>query len=414
MPLQEFSKIVILKDTQTARDAFGPPINETDIVTAALGNRNSTNPFYTRLVGQNVFFRGGWRENYPNIDVTLDPGIPPTSGPGNDGSGTNQWVDAVRGNFLQAMTNLEEGTTNGYNKLPQSAGTAIIYQNKLYFGGTTPSGWTYNETTTFSIPSPALAAGDFIFWGDDPNSLNIGGKIKTVIPAGADFDLGARYEFEQATEVSTGSSSTVGVPVNIYYYRSSWNGKGIKNIEQNNPNQEIGGGFYVLIRLLGDNNGIFLPYLGFDQARVGDANAAAKNNSNERIISDNFYAFTDLIRIRRISNKWKSDETENDTIGEEIIPCTIHRTSNFYYAYTNTQTTTADWDGPGGFLTSVHEKTNIGGFSRWAAYYVNPYGGTNGKLDKNTTYVLEVNERLPAAGPLNGQALFNFGYNGSI
>jgi hypothetical protein len=499
MALQEFSKIVILKDTQATREAFGPPIKESEILTSGLGAADNTNAFYTRLVGTNVNFQRGWREPYPYIDAALDPGTPPTTGPGSDGSGTNIWVNAVRSNFLQAMTNVEENISNGYNKLPKSSGTAIIFGDELFIGSTSKktytgittgstevtvtgtgftgiavgskirlssvigitglstattyyayavgsttlklasslananagtaitsatgsfsgsaeltvagSGFTYTQYTDFATPSPNLAVGDFIFWGNDPNDLNIGGKIKTVYTSGAEFDAGARYEFEKTTALATPTDGGIPLAQNIYYYRSSWNGKGIKNLEQNDPTVDIGGGFYVLIKLGGDNNAIIMPYLGFDAAR-GQNTTSVPDSSDARVISNNLYAFTDLIRIRRISNQYVADESDTGPT-EEIIPCTIHRTSNFYYVTpSGPGIDTIDW--VGGTLRSVHGGTNDGGFARWAAYYVNPYGGSAGKLAKNTNYVLEVNERLPAVALGSGAAIYGFALNGSI
>jgi hypothetical protein len=409
--LQEFSKIVILRDTPETRNIFGRPIDENAIKSANLSARDNTNPFYKRLVGSNEdgYFGQGWRESYPDLDTPL------TTAPDPAENTINGVVSrAIRNNILQAMTNEEEGMTNGYNKLPKSAGTAIIVGNKLYFGGLT-AGWTYDTATTFTIPTPALVAGDFIFWGDDPNSLKIGGRIKTVYTSGTDFDAGARYEFEKATAEATG---TVGDPVNIYYYRKGWNGKDIKNFEQINPNSEIGGGFYVLIKLEGPNNNRIFPYLGYAAARNGDNGPNNNSNGlNPRIVKydstnpTKLYAFTDLIRIRRISNNFAADQTDTG-VSEEIIPCSIHRTNNFYY--------NAATDIQNGELVKLHGNTNgatsppNGGFTGWCAYYVNPYGGDAGRLDKNTTYVLEVNERLPAGNFSDGLGLFQFAASSDI
>jgi hypothetical protein len=496
MPLQEFSKIVILKDTPETRYVFGPPIKESDVATTNIGAYDPSNVFYTRLVGTGINMINGWRQDYPDFDTPLTTAPDPVAGTVNGYASR-----AIRNNFLQAMTNEEESLTNGYNKPPKSAGTAIIFGDELFIGSTSKktytaistagsevtvtgtgftgiavgskirlssvtgitglstattyyayavgsttlklasslenanaataitgasgafsgsaeltvagSGFTYTQYTDFATPSPDLAIGDFIFWGNDPNDLNIGGKIKKVYSgADAEYALGARYEFEKTTTLATPTDEGIPLAQNIYYYRSSWNGKGIKNLEQNDPTVDIGGGFYVLIKLVGDNAVITFPFLGFTEAR-GQNNTTYPNSSDKRIIGDNLFAFTDLIRIKRISNEFKSDETENDFVGEEIIPCTIHRTNNFYYEIPSSSgADTNDWIG--GFLTSVHGKTNEGGFSRWAAYYVNPYGGTRGKLSKNTTYVLEVNERLPAISVSSGVTIFNLARNGSI
>ena len=409
--LQEFSKIVILKDTPEARAAFGLPLNENSIKSANLSARDNSNPFYVRLLGGTGDVGiDGWRQDYLNIDTALSATPdPPFTNPL-----TVEYVTSrgVRSSFLQSMTNVEENNTNGYNKPPQSAGTAIIYQNKLYVGGGSPTAWIYNEDTTFSIPNPALGVGDYIFWGTDPNDLQIGGKIKTVYTSGTLYDEGARYEFEKATAVSTGSTSTVGFPVNIYYYRKGWNGKDIKNIEQIDPRNDTGGGFYVLIKLEGTTTNRIFPYLGYDAASIGNTSDNTPDGSNPRIIKydsanpGKLYAFTDLIRIRRISNQYAADQSDTG-VSEQIIPCSIHRTNNFYY---NPAT-----DIQGGQLVQLHGGSLVsGGFASWCAYYVNPYGGDTNRLDKNTTYVLEVNERLPAANFTDGQGLFTFAVSSAV
>jgi hypothetical protein len=501
MPLQEFSKIVILRDTPESRFLFGPPINENSIVTANINARDSINPFYTRLslIGATYMIQG-WRDQYPNFNIAINPDVP--------GATYDPFDTVVRNNFrssiLQTMTNVEESSSNGYNKPPQSAGTAIIFEDKLYVGSTskktytaistganvtvtgtgfagiavgskiklslvtetnlsttttyyaydivgstslklasslafatagTPitsatgsfsgsaeltvaaSGATYTQYTGFTTPATNLGVGDFIFWGDDPNSLKIGGKITKVYVSGTDaeYALGARYQFAKTTEEAFPIVSSDIVPQEIYYYRSTWNGKGIKNNEQKDPS-ETGGGFYVLIGTEGTKTNRIFPYLGFDQAqRKAVALPDVPNSPEERVIGNDLYAFTDLIRIRRISKKFIADQTWNDVIElqEEIIPCTIHRTNNFYFDYNDNGSNTTDWQN--GKLVSVHGgPANTGGFASWCAYYVNPYGGKDFKLDKNTTYVLEVNERLPSVNFTSGNAVFNFAVSGSI
>lgn len=408
--LQEFSKIVILKDTPEARAAFGSPINENLIKSANLSARDNTNPFYVRLLGGTPDVGiDGWREGYIDIDTALSATPdPPLTNPL-----TVEYVTSrgVRSSFLQSMTNVEENNTNGYNKPPQSAGTAIIVGNKLYFGGPTPTSWTYDTLTTFqsNLPTPALGVGDYIFFGIDPNNLQIGGKIKNLITSGSDYDAGARYEFEKATAVSTG---TPGDPVNIYYYRKGWNGKDIKNIEQIDPRTDTGGGFYVLIKLEGTSTNRIFPYLGYDAASIGNTTDNTPDGVNPRIVKydsanpGKLYAFTDLIRIRRISNQYAADQSDTG-FSQQIIPCSIHRTNNFYY---NPPT-----DIQSGQLVQLHGGSLVtGNFASWCAYYVNPYGGDTNRLDKNTTYVLEVNERLPAANFTDGQGLFTLAVSSAV
>lgn len=507
--LQEFSKMVILRDTPDTRWAFGPPINETSILNAAIGAQDdNANPFYKRLRGKSSpdsNFRGGWRGGYPNIDNSLLPGTNEDGSGYTDASGTyilgTDWTTRLRNNILQTI-GVEQNNQEGYDKLtPEDSGTAIIVNNKFYIGGsevtysaistsggevvvsgvvggtvavgskvvlsnvgtTTLSTSTiyyayasnstsfklsetsgtnpiddatgsfsgsaiasvagglhiYTNKTTFVSPTPALAVGDFIFWGVDPNGLKIGGKIAQVYSVGsADYNTGARYRFEKnTTQAFPLDGEGDPIPQNIYYYRNTWNGKGIKNVTQVNPNVDVGGGFYLLIKGVRNGNAITYPYLGYDTARNGDT---ADDDPEKRVIRrfspDNpyCYAFTDLIRIRKISNRFRSDETVNNNEAGDIIPCTIHRTNNFFYTNSAGQGYSQDYVESTGVLSSLYGGGFYGGFSDWVAYYINPYGGSTDKLDKNTTYILEVNERLPAANFTNGTDMFNFAKSGAI
>jgi hypothetical protein len=269
-----------------------------------------------------------------------------------------------------------------------------------------PSTFTYVANTTFVLPSTSLGVGDFIFWGEDPASLNIGGKIAEVYASGStEYLTGARYRFEKNTKDAFPlDENSDPIPQNIYYYRKSWNGKGIKNNIQSSPT-EVGGGFYVLIKVEtnASNQRVIYPYLGADNP--------GENFSDLKIIdttpSTNKYAFTDLIRVRRISNRFNSDQTFETFNSTEIIPCTIHRTSSFYYD--------ANKDINSGVLISLFGETPFPDITpNWVAYYVNPYGGSGSKLEKNSTYVLEINERLPAVELTNKEAFYNFARTGSI
>jgi hypothetical protein len=53
----------------------------------------------------------------------------------------------------------------------------------------------------------------------------------------------------------------------------------------------------------------------------------------------------------------------------------------------------------------------------WISYYVNPYGNTNSKLEKNTTYIIEISERLPSlyhVHTVKDTAFFNYANSGTI
>jgi hypothetical protein len=358
--LREFSKILIFKNTEETRFYFGTP---------------GRTPSETAFPG--VFGYKEFNGSYPPADIL-----------------TNTSWNADTGQFAVLSRNLlhsigvEENNSLGFNIAPDSSGTAIIVGDKLYVGGGSPSAWTYDEETTFqsNSPSPALAIGDYIFWGEDPNNLKLGGKIKTIYAVGsAEYTNGARYQFEKSMDVAfpnNTSGTYVGLPApqDIYYYRKTWNGKGLKT--------DITEGFFVLIGVeLENNQRAVYPWL--------DPNGTG--TSDTKIVNGQ-YAFTDLIRVKRISNRFKSDETTEDA--EELIPCSIQRTNWFTYG-----------NGP----NTLYKNTDQVPF--WLAYFVNPYAGTPSILDKNTTYVIEVNERLPAlikSPQANDATLYNYAIQGVI
>jgi len=356
--LREFSKILIFKNTEETRFYFGTP------------DRTPTQVANSGVVGYKEF-----NGSYPPADIL-----------------TNAFWNADTGqsavlsrNLLHAI-GVEESTSATFNRAPQSLGTAIIVGDKLYVGGGSPTAWTYNEETTFASPSPVLVVGDFIFWGEDPNNLKLGGKIKTVYAVGsAEYTLGARYQFEKPVTVNFptnvgGAYNLEPTPQNIYYYRKTWNGKGLKT--------DVTEGFYVLIGVeLENNQRAVYPWL--------DPNAVG--TSDNKIVNGQ-YAFTDLIRVKRISNRFKSDETTQDS--EQLVPCSIKRTN---------------WFTNGGISNSLYQNTNQTPF--WIAYFVNPYAETASILDKNTTYIIEVSERLPALikpPQANDTTLYSYAIQGVI
>jgi hypothetical protein len=496
MPLVEYSKIILLKDTPETRYAFGSPIPAASLQGSinGRGQSNSSNPFYAKLM--DTSFQSGWRSSYPNFTTALSSGTLPAN---SDGSTGNVFANALRNNILQSI-GTEEGVTNGYNLAPVSSGTAIIDGDKLYIGSTTsvnytsitgdtgddevvvngtfatpvptgskiklsnvtgltglsvnttyyaydgdgvsfklasslfnanngtaitttsggptgagtayltPSGYTYQGSTTFTAPTTQLVPGDYIFWGEDPADLRLGGKIKSVYTSGSEYNQGARYEFEKVMTynfpvTSGGPYDQEPTPQNIYYYRKSWNGKGIKNDNLT--------GFYLLLGVeqSSPNRWDTYPYLGDDNPS-GNQDTQVIDAANSSASGDR-YAFTDLIRIRRISKKFEGDVTREvigSTLNEEIIPCTIHRTSNFY-------TDNVDKDTSGNLISVLRQHDMSGVAPQWVAYYINPYGGAPTKLDKNSTYVIEVNERLPSGvfdSGTTGNLIFNYAINGSV
>lgn len=356
--LREFSKILIFKNTEETRTYFGTP------------DRTPSQVADSGIVGYKEF-----NASYPPSNILTNSAWNADSG-----------VSAVLKRNLLHSIGVEESTLDGFNNAPESSGTAIIVDDKLYVGGGSPTAWTYDEETSFVSPSPALAVGDFIFWGEDPNNLALGGKIKTVYAVGdSEYTLGARYQFEKSIVVdfpthSSGTYSGLPIPQDIYYYRKTWNGKGLKT--------DITEGFYVLIGVeIAAGLRAIYPWL--------DPNATG--NSDTKIV-DGQYAFTDLIRVKRISNRFKSDETTEDS--EQLIPCSIQRTN---------------WFTNGNLPNTLYKNTDQVPF--WLAYFVNPYAGTGTILDKNTTYVVEVSERLPALvkGPqVNDLSLYSYAIQGII
>jgi hypothetical protein len=377
--LQEFSKIVIVRDTPDVRSILGNPIEGAYYNNTNIG-ANTDNPFYKKLFEGGGGF--GWRSGYPNIDNVIASSS--TTGNLSDGSDSGfAWKQFIRPNILNPI-DTDQNDSTGYEQTPISSGTAIIVNDKLYVGDV---GGLYDEETTFAIPSPALEVGDYIFWGDDPNGLKIGGKIKTIYTSGDDYDDGARYQFEKPTKVAfplhtTGTYEDDPIPQDIYYFRNDWVNKNIKN--------SFNDGFYVLIKMEQDVSGNFsiFPYLNC-------AGPPDPNNSSENCITNTSTpfktAYTDLIRIRRISNTFKSDETDTGP-QEQIIPCSIHRTNGFYFDEKNDVDSNGNLKGL--FNQNINFSVNI--TPQWCVYYINPYGNSSSKLDKNSTYIIEVNERLPA------------------
>lgn len=428
--LKEFTKILIFKNTEETRSLFGDP----SIPTPEIVSRGKE--FKDTYPPENILTNSGWNTDTGNSAI-------------------------LKRNLLHAI-GVEESNIDGFNNSPESSGTAIISGDKLYITGT-----QYTITTTYAEPSTPLAVGDYIFWGEDPNNLGLGGKIKKVY-TGSDpeFLTGALYQFEKnivvpfdestltaniqgatsdgtTIEYFTGSLSipfaagtqvtitgltppgynitgtidssapgsftilntldeveatgpgiatttgTFPIPQDIYYYRNSWNGKGLKT--------DINDGFYILIGVERDSTNTRSVYPCLDPTSNG--------TSDDKIVNKNTgFAFNDLLRVKRISNRFKSDETTQDE--EELIPCSIKRTNTFYY---NRSANSSQL--PNSFFTNNQQAPY------WIAYFVNPYAEAPTKLDKNTTYVIEISERLPSVTSIptaNNTQLYTWATTGFI
>jgi hypothetical protein len=360
--LQNFSKILIFKNSPESKFYF-----DTDGTT-----------------GPKIF-----NQTYPLPNIA-DAGVP--------------WPDTLQPNFVRDnllhTIGVEESQALGYDKSPTSFGQAYLDGDEIILKNddvvatigdlptaSTHSGETYVVTANGikylsdgtnwinkgaydfigGLSSP-LVAGDYIFYGppdaSDPNDLLIAGKIDTISTTAFGTDSST---LRITLEKSSGVSDDL---VDLYYYRKSWNGKNIP--------VDVTEGFYILIGVeqntnIGatSNRRTVYPWL--------DPFAPATNSSNNQIVNTstgNKTAFTDLIRIRRISKKYISDENRTT---DETIPCTIKRTNVF---------------DPGTVADSYFSSTDA--FPYWCAYFVNPYGGSSSKLDKGSTYIIEINEMLPA------------------
>lgn len=385
-------------------------------VSITLGYNNAPSTAGTGIIVDDIFYVGNTQTvSYSgivsnNTDVTVSGSFTGVA------NGTKVILSTVGTTELSTSTVYYVYSANGTScKLSNSSSSYVAIDD---FDGSAGSGtaylapatFDYVSPTTFAVPTPALGVGDFLFWGDDASSLNIGGKIEEVYASGtAEHNMGKRYKFAKNTKDSFPEDGGNIIPQNIYYYRKNWNGKDVKNNTQVNSN-EIGGGFYVLIRIEPDNSGAHLRYPYFGQDNPAENYAVSKLVDST---TPEQYIFLEHLRIRKISNTFNNQETVDDLFAGELIPCTMHRTSNFYFDGANNNPTN-------GRLASLWGGDNIQYPSicpEWCAYYVNPYGGSGKKLDKNSVYVLEINERLPAvpSGDMpTKQSFYNFAINGSI
>lgn len=469
--LVEFSRILIFKDTPEVRNVFGEPYPAPNIVSQigpkfygsfpsdtlltdaasqpllsrnllhAMGVEETNNNYNlapvssgTAIISNNKLYIGGTSQKaYTSITTTGDVVIVTGTGFTGITVGSQITLSAITGTNLSTSTTyyaydiasttlkLASSLANATNGDPIDTGTGSFTGNATLT--VAKSTHDYTQYTTYASPGTSLVKGDYIFWGDDPNNLKIGGKILNVYTSGTEFDNGALYEFEQVTGEPFPTSSGDIIPQEIYYYRKTWNGKGIST--------DISNGFYVLIGVELDSAGkrSYFPWL--------DPNGPVSGASSEQRIIDvsttQKYAYTDLIRVKRISKKYKSDLTgfqnEPGGVTEEIIPCTITRTNSFFWepAVNQSQTGVTTTTGPQsmgvGSVTTTPVMTLTSFFTAlnqmppWIAYYVNPYGDGASKLDKNTTYAIEISERLPSlyhVHTIKDTAFFNYANNGTI
>jgi len=382
MALKQFSKILIFKNTPETRAAFG--VN---------GNMDNWD-------GQSFA---------PSSDKQFN-GTYPTE---NLSNFTSSFFE---NNLLHAIGTEEPigaGATGlaGWNLDPQSSGKAYIIDGYIkafniddYDGAVATFGnladiesptngleyvvanenrpYEYNSTTTsweqgtiipftFNYPSDALVNNDMLFYGDDFNDLNIAGKITAVYNSGSvEYTQGKRYKLSKVNTPDTPYQD-------IYYYRNSWNGKGISI--------DVTEGFYILISVEKSNNQrILYPYLNVQ----GSSNSA--NSSTQIVVpSSGGTAYTDLIKLKRVSSKYKYDEDRISDEEQEIISCTIKRTNSVKSAIA------IEVDQEDGEILLPAVFPTVNDFPYWVAYFVNPYGESSDVLLKNSVYAIEINELLP-------------------
>lgn len=424
--LHAFSKILIFKDSPKTQYYFGGSNR-----TPGIGTVQNLTPNYSGESKQrSVIFNSVYPE--PNFENFLPGGAGYTADP-----------TFMQENLLHALGTVDDVTTNIYADA-ELAGTAFfkndefVYSsirgadiddtvadyaavlalpspstgdtartlddNKIYTRGA--SAWAHTSYYTDIIPttiSPVLSVGDYLYYGSggesDPNNLKIAGKIKTVYGIGdAAYTVSGKL-FELEKPVNNTSSETAGAYSDLYYYKKSWNGL--------NTSVDISNGFYILISV-DEEQGFrqILPWLG--PGTSSDTSILNQNDGNTNYST--WTAFTDLIKIKRISKKYKADEYED---GEDIA-CTIFRTNTFDI-YPGNSTSTSQipsFVAPG---VPLAFQDGYGAVPCWCSYFVNPHGNGNAKLLKNTAYKIEINELLPAIDiGHNYPITLGYAYSGAI
>ena len=382
MALKQFSKILIFKNTPETRAAFG--VN---------GNMDNWD-------GQSFS---------PSADKQFN-GTYPTE---NLSNFTNSFFE---NNLLHAIGTEEPigaGATGltGWNLDPASSGKAYIidgyikaFNIDLYDGAVatqenlasilTPSNgdvyvvasnntpYTYNSSTTswvagtqipftFEEPDDSLNLNDMLFYGDDFNNLNVAGKITTIYNSGSiEYTQGKRYKLSKVNTPDTSYQD-------IYYYRNNWNGKGIP--------VDVTEGFYILISIEKSNNQkILYPYLNTQSS------SSSANSSTQIVVpSSGGTAYTDLIKLKRISSKYIYDQDRIGDEEQEIISCTIKRSNSVKSAIA------IEVDQEDGEILLPAVFPTVNDFPFWVSYFVNPHGETSDILLKNSIYAIEINELLP-------------------
>jgi hypothetical protein len=367
MALKQFSKILIFKNTPETRAAFGVNGNITPGTTDREFNSSWPTPtlsnFNNTFYENNLLHAMGVEEN-GMTGWNLEP----------ESSGKAYIYNGYLNAFI--LNNYDGSVLNAVN-LPAAASN----NGNVYVVASENTPYTSNGTTwvagspipfTFDDPSTPLQVGDMLLYGDDPNNLRIAGKITEIYDSGdPEWIDGKRYKFSRDNNPDNVNLNEY---QSIYYYRGDWNGKNIS--------VDITEGFYILIGVETSNSQrIIYPYLNTNATSGTSADQLIQPGTGNT-------AFTDLVRVKRISEKYKFDQdrlSENDET-QEIIPCTIRRTNSIK---------TTEIEDPVTKQRTMVAFPNTGDFPFWVAYFVNPYGESASTLLKSSVYAIEINEMLP-------------------
>ncbi len=365
MALKQFSKIYIFKNNPETKAAFG--VNGNIAVGTTDRQFNGTYPNADLSSLSNTFFQNnllhaiGVEEN-GMAGWNLEP---VSSGKG-----------YIYGSYLNAFLPNYNGYVLDFGDLPAAASnTGNVYMVASENTPYTSNGTTWVADTeipfTFTDPTTPLNIGDMLLYGDDPNNLRVAGKITEIYDSGdSEWIQGKRYKLSRDNDPDL---VNLNYYQDIYYYRSDWNGKNIP--------VDITEGFYILIGVeVANGRNLIYPYLNTNPTSGTSVDQIIQPNTGNT-------AFTDLVRVKRISEKYKYDQdrlSDNDET-QEIIPCSIKRTNSIKVSeIKNAQG-----------VNVMVAFPSLNDFPYWAAYFVNPYGETSSTLLKSSIYAIEINEMLP-------------------
>lgn len=380
MALKQFSKILIFKNTPETRAAFGVNGNMDSwdgqsFSPSADKQFNGAYPTQTLSNFSSSFFENNLLHAI-GIDEPIGAGSTGLTGWNLDptSSGKAYIIDG----YIKAFDiNDYDGSAATLGVFPSAA----EHEDETYVNASNNTPYTSNGTDwvagspipfTFEEPDTSLALNDMLFYGDDANNLNVAGKITTIYNSGStEYTQGKRFKLSKVNTPETSYQD-------IYYYRNNWNGKGIPI--------DVTEGFYILVSIETSNNQrVIYPYLN-------SLSTSSSATSSTQIVEPltGTTAYTDLIRVKRISSKYIYDQDRISDEEQEIIPCTIKRTNSVKSAIA------IEVDQEDGEILLPAVFPTVNDFPYWAAYFINPYGETSNTLLKNSVYAIEINELLPS------------------